>query len=186
MSYLRKLGSAQVSTSSMADIAFLLLTFFLMTTVMKNEMGLVLLLPPWSDEVKTSDVKDRNVFNIQINSENNFLVEGERRSSLMGVKDEIKGFILNQGVLETLSENPAKAVVSLKADRITSNEVFTATLYEIQGAYFEIYAARANISVKQFRQLDMNNKNERKLYDKAREGIPMNISIAEPTHIQDP
>jgi len=185
MSYLRKLGSAEVSTSSMADIAFLLLTFFLMTTVIKNEKGLMLLLPQWSDVINTSEVNERNIFTIQINAENNFLVEGERRTSLSGVKDEIKKFILNDGVVNTLSENPTKAVVSLKTDRSTSHEAFIKSLDEIQGAYFEIYAERAHISVKKFRELDLNDQNEKKIYDKAREGLPMNISVAEPTQLQN-
>lgn len=185
MSYLRKLGSAEVSTSSMADIAFLLLTFFLMTTVLKNEKGLMLLLPQWSDVINTSEVNERNIFTIQINAENNFLVEGERRTSLSGVKDEIKKFILNDGVMNTLSENPIKAVVSLKTDRSTSHEAFIKSWDEIQGAYFEIYAERAHISIKKFRELDLNDQNEKKIYDKAREGLPMNISVAEPTHLQN-
>jgi biopolymer transport protein ExbD len=185
MSYLRKLGSAEVSTSSMADIAFLLLTFFLMTTVIKNEKGLMLMLPQWSDIQITSDINERNIFSVQINAENNFLVEGERRTSLSGVKDEIKKFILNDGAVNTLSENPVKAIVSLKTDRSTSHEAFIASLDEIQGAYFEIYAERARMSVKDFRELDLNDQHEKKIYDKAREGIPMNISVAEPTHLQN-
>jgi len=74
---LRKLGSAVVSTSSMADIAFLLLTFFLITTVIKNDKGLTLMLPPWNNNVTTESVHQRNVFTIQVNSENQFLIEGE-------------------------------------------------------------------------------------------------------------
>lgn len=97
MSYLRKLGSAEVSTSSMADIAFLLLTFFLMTTVINNHMGLIMMLPAWSENPPLSDVNDRNLFKIHINSENFFLIEDVQKQNLEGVKDEIKKFILNDG-----------------------------------------------------------------------------------------
>jgi biopolymer transport protein ExbD len=103
MSLLRKTGSAEVSTGSVADIAFLLLTFFLMTTVINNERGLTLLLPQWSDEPITSVKHQRNIFAIQINSVNEFLIEGEPRTSLAGVTAEIKKFILNNGVDPLLS-----------------------------------------------------------------------------------
>jgi len=181
MGYQRKVGSAEVSTSSMADIAFLLLTFFLMTTVINNYKGLMLQLPVWSETPPLSDVNDRNLFKIHINSENNFLIEDAARQDLIGVKDEIKKFVLNNGKESGLSENPVKAVVSIKADRGTSHKAFIAVLDEVQGAYFEIYAARVGITSKEFRGLDINKIKDRKLYDQAKEGIPMNISIAEPS-----
>lgn len=173
----------ELNTSSMADIAFLLLTFFLMTTVIKNEKGLMMMLPQWSDIKMTSELKERNIFSIQLNAENGFLVEGERRNSLINLRHELKKFILNQGADNNLSESPAKAVISLKTDRNTSHAAFIYALDEIHAAYFEIYAARAKLKVKQFRELDLNDKEDRKIYDNAREGIPMNISIAEPTKI---
>jgi biopolymer transport protein ExbD len=180
MSYLRKLGSAEVSTSSMADIAFLLLTFFLMTTVIKNEKGLMLMLPQWSEIEITSDVHERNLYTIQINSENGFLIEGELRESLDRVQEEIKKFILNNGRIKSSSDNPEVAVVSLKTDRNTNYEIFIASLDVIQGAYFEIYAERAGITEKDFRELDLNDPEQKKIYDAARAGVPMNISIANP------
>jgi len=183
MSLLRKTGSAEVSTGSMADIAFLLLTFFLMTTVINNEKGLTLLLPQWSDEPITSEKHQRNIFAIQINSENEFLIEGEPRNSLAGVTGEIKNFILNNGVDPSLSINPEEAVVSLKTDRGTSQQAFIAMLDVIQAAYYEIYAERAGITTKAFRELDLNDKSQKQIYDAARKNIPMNVSMAEPTSI---
>ncbi|MCW5911110.1 MAG: biopolymer transporter ExbD [Cyclobacteriaceae bacterium] len=181
MSLLRKQGSAEVSTSSMADIAFLLLTFFLMTTVIKNEKGLTLMLPQWNEENIISELHQRNVFTIQVNSENQFLIEGEPRNALDGVTDEIKKFILNNNIDPSLSENPEKAVVSLKTDRGTSQRAFIEALDAIQAAYYTIYAERAGITPKAFRELDLNDKRQLQLYDAARKGIPMNISMAEPT-----
>lgn len=183
MSYLRKVGSAEVSTSSMADIAFLLLTFFLTTTVINNHKGLVMLLPAWSPNVPIEKINDRNLFTVHVNGENNFLIEVIRRESLQGLRQELKEFILNNGKVNTLSESPVKAVISLKTDRNTSHEAFIAALDEIQGAYFEIYADRAGITPKQFRDLDLSKKESRKKYDRAREGIPMNISVAEPSNV---
>jgi biopolymer transport protein ExbD len=183
MSYLRKLGSAEVSTSSMADIAFLLLTFFLTTTVINNHKGLVMLLPAWSKNMPTEPINDRNLFTIHVNSENKFLIEEIHRENLQGLRAELKEFILNNGRIKTLSDNPVKAVVSIKTDRNTSHQAFISVLNEVQAAYFEIYAARAGITSKQFRELDLNKTEDRKKYDQAREGIPMNISIAEPTNI---
>jgi biopolymer transport protein ExbD len=183
MSLLRKTGGAEVSTGSMADIAFLLLTFFLMTTVINNGKGLTLLLPQWSDEPITSVKHQRNVFAIQINSVNEFLIEGEPRNSLAGVTAEIKKFILNNGVDPSLSVNPEEAVVSLKTDRGTSQQAFIAMLDAIQAAYYEIYAERAGITTKAFRELDLNDKTQKQIYDAARKNIPMNISMAEPTSI---
>lgn len=175
--------TVELNTSSMADIAFLLLTFFLMTTVIKNQKGLMMMLPQWPDVIVTSEVNDRNIFNIQLNSENGLLVEGGRRNSLKNLREELKKFILNNGADKELSESPALAVVSLKADRNTSHAAFIKALDEVQAAYFEIYATRAKLDVKQFRELDLNDREQRRIYDKAREGIPMNISIAEPTKI---
>jgi biopolymer transport protein ExbD len=179
MSLLRKTGSAEVSTSSMADIAFLLLTFFLMTTVIKNEKGLTLMLPQWNNDPITEPVHQRNVFAVQINSSNEFLIEGEPRNSLAGVTAEIKKFILNNNADPSLSENPEKAVVSFKTDRGTSQRAFIDALDAIQTAYYEIYAARAGITPKAFRELDLTDKEQLKIYDAARKGIPMNISMAD-------
>lgn len=104
MSYLKKYSSAEVSTSSMADIAFLLLSFFLMTTVIKSEKGLLLLLPPPLIEKAPIEINERNLFSVQINSQDQYLIEGIRRSELTGMKDDIKKFILNYGHNKTLSD----------------------------------------------------------------------------------
>lgn len=152
-----------------------------MTTVINNYKGLSMMLPVWSNNPPVSDVNDRNLFKIHINSENSLLIEDVLRQDLAGVREEIKRFILNHGKENDLSENPIKAVISLKADRGTSHEVFIAALNEIQGAYFEIYAAQVGITPGEFRNLDLNKIKDRRLYDQARKGIPMNISIAEPS-----
>ncbi len=172
--------SAEVSTSYMADIAFLLLTFFLMTTVINNHRGIPMILPQLVVD-KPVPHYARNLFSIQINSQNQFLIEGEPKENLLALKDQIKKFILNNSANPALSESPEKAIVSLKTDRGTSYESFIAALDEIHAAYLEIYAERSNMSAKKFRNLDLKVMQNKILHDKAKEGIPMNISIAEPS-----
>ncbi len=173
--------SAEVSTSSMADIAFLLLTFFLVTTVIDDHRGIPMILPQLFKNPQP--VNEKNIFSIQINSQNQFLIEGEPRHNLLGTKEEIKKFILNNNANPALSENPEKAIVSLKTDRGTSYESFIAALDEIHTAFLEIYAKRANMSVKEFRNLDLKIVSNKIIHDKAKEGVPMNISIAEATKV---
>lgn len=176
-------GAAEMNPSSMADIAFLLLTFFMVTTVMKDEKGLPLLLPPYQEHPVSQPVQDRNLFKIQINSQDMLLINGESRTNLAGIRDEIKSFVLNNGKIPSLSDNPLKAIVSLKADRGTSHNMFMKVLDETQGAYYEIYADRVGLTAEQYRKLDLSIKSQKLVHDKGREGIPMNISIAEPTGI---
>ena len=84
---------------------------------------------------------------------------------------------------ETSSDNPKEAVVSFKADRGTSYDLYIAILDELQGAYYEIYGERLGISADEFRALDRKKPAENERYKLARVGIGMNISIAEPTKI---
>lgn len=175
----------QVSTGSMADIAFLLLTFYLMTTVILEHRGLPIMLPPHVSNSQPVPWKDRNLFTIQINSSDQFLIEGEPRQNLAGVRNEIQNFILNPSGLQTLSESPLRAVVSIKTDRGTSYAAFLEALDEVQAGYYELYGQRVGLSAKEFRQLDLDRADHRKLYDKARANLPMNISIAEPTTISN-
>jgi biopolymer transport protein ExbD len=175
---------AELNGSSMADIAFLLITFFMVTTIFNEEKGLSLMLPPFQQHPITQPVHDRNLYKIQINSTDHLLINDAPKVNLDGVKDELRNFILNNGTVSTLSESPLKANVSLRADRGTSHKFFIQLLDEIQAAYFEIYAERAGISAEQYRELKLNESKEKLLYDKGKDGIPMNISIAEPTNAE--
>ena len=209
----RKLtGSGEISSGSMADIAFLLLIFFLVTTTIANDKGLATVLPPKPDpnnpppEVKKND---RNVFKIQANSKDELLVEEERLEDISKLKDMVKAFVINFGnpseesqiVYNSLpsslkeyitqegrkldsSDGPDKAVVSFKVDRGTSYELYISALDKVQAAYNEIYAIRAGLSSSEdFLQLDKKDPHQKKIYEQARKGIPKAISIAEPTKI---
>lgn len=70
---------AEVNVSSMADIAFLLLVFFLVTTFIETEKGIGVKLPPW-ETIEPPPVKSRNVFSVKINFINQLLIEGELAS----------------------------------------------------------------------------------------------------------
>jgi biopolymer transport protein ExbD len=174
--------SAEISTSSVADVAFLLLSFFLMTTVIESDTGLTLTLPEWRDEPIQVQRHERNIFNIHINSRDAVMIEGEV-SQLAGLKGKIRNFLLNNGINPALSESPQNAVISLKTDRGTSHSMFVQAMDEIQGAYYEIYSARVNLSVENYRKLSYEDPIDRKIIDRAKEGFPMNISLAEPTEI---
>ena len=87
---------------------------------------------------------------------------------------------MNYGRDQGLSEEPRKAVISLKTNRGTQG-IFIAVLDELRAAYYEIYAERVGIPVEVFRQLNTEDPDQRRLREQAKAGIPMNISIAEPT-----
>lgn len=169
--------STSMNASSMADIAFLMLCFFMMTTTIQENKGLILLLPQL--ETPHAPVKDRNVFNIRLNSADQLMVQHEIRESTNGLRAELKSFILNNGLEKNLSENPEKAIISLKADRGSSYLVYISLLDDIQAAYYEIYGAQIGFSAEAYRKLDIRNPYQKQLYDKGRAGIPMNISITE-------
>ena len=178
-----------IPNASMADIAFLLLVFFLVTTTVANDKGLTLLLPPPPEALPPDlkvEIRERNLFKIQINSFDNVLVEGEPfASSPEELTRMIKEFVLNDGKDLLSSDSPQDAIVSYKTDRGTSHEKFIEILDAIQAAYYQIYADRIGVSVSKWRDIASNlaNPGNRALYQRSREGIPMGISIAEPTKV---
>ena len=99
------------------------------------------------------------------------------------IKDMLIEHVLNPNDNPELAESPQDAIVSFKTDRGTSYEIYINVLDQLQGAYYQIYAERAGISVEEFRALNTSNPKERALYDKGKGDIPMAISIAEPTNI---
>lgn len=174
-----KRAMPELSSGAMADIAFLLLTFFMMTTQIQEYRGLSLLLPPYQHEPIVTDIPDRNLFNIHINSANRLLVEGQERSSFDGLRLDIKQFVLNNKTNPAWSDNPAVAVVSIKTDRGTSYSTYLKALDEAQAAYYEIYGERVGLTADAFRNLDLSKPEDKQLYQRGRQGVPMNISIAE-------
>lgn len=211
-------GSQEVNAGSMADIAFLLLIFFLVTTQIATNKGLTLLLPPKQEEDEPLEIKQqqRNIFKIQVNSADRLLVEEEPLDDVTQIRDMVYDFVLNFGApgdakkgsdkvsdketYESLpasmkayiqrnlgssesSDGPSEAIVSLKADRGSSYEIFIQILDELNAAYNRIYGERVGLTDEEFRKLNRNDPREKELYDRARSGIPKAISIAEPTKV---
>jgi len=171
----------EVNSGSMADIAFLLLVFFLVTTQILNDKGLILRLPPKPDEQIDVKFLDSDVMKILINSNDDILIEGELVDNPRLIKGMVKEHVLNNGRNPELSQSPQKAVVSYKTDRGTSYETYLAVLDEIQAAYYEMYAERVGITTERYRNLDPKDPVDQELFDRAKKDFPMNISIAEPT-----
>jgi len=125
------------------------------------------------------------MFKIQINSSDALLIEGEPREDIRTLKEEIKAFVLNNGQNPASSDNPEKAIVSFKTDRGTSHKRFIQLLDIIQGAYYDIYADQAGVTNAEFREAasDLTVPKNKEIYEKGRAGIPLNISIADPTKV---
>lgn len=190
-------ATPEIPNASMADIAFLLLTFFLMTTTVASDKGLLTQLPPPPEALPPDmdvEIPERNLFKVQVNSFDKLLVEGEPWTAPpRELTEKVKAFVLNNGADPASSDNPQKAIVSLKTDRGTSHKMFIEVLDALTAAYYEIYAQRAGVSVERWREISQEpnaDEQTKQLYDKGRGllpngqvEIPKAISIAEPTKI---
>lgn len=168
--------SNEINAGSMADIAFLLLIFFLVTTTIVEDKGILVKLPPWSEEEPDiAKLKERNVFSVLVNADNQLLVRGEPTvtSELRG---KIKEFIMNPERLENMSEDPTKAIVSLKNDRGTQYQTYLEVYNEVMASYNEL---RDEESLKRFgKEYEFLAKDQSRTI---RDAIPLILSEAEPT-----
>jgi biopolymer transport protein ExbD len=170
-------AGAEVPSSSLADIAFLLLVFFLVVTTIDIDTGIGLVLPPPPDpENPPPEVRERNMLKILMNAQGQILINDER-AAVRDVEERVTRFVLNRGVDPTSSESPRQAVVSIKTDRQTQYDFYIEMLDEVRGAYREIWNSEARIlgyrDYQHYRDVhgDPND---------LRREIPMNISLAEP------
>ncbi|GAA4972272.1 biopolymer transporter ExbD [Algibacter aquimarinus] len=147
-----KRAAPEVNAGSMADIAFLLLIFFLVTTTIEKDSGITRKLPPIEDETEPPIIKQKNIFTVLLNKNDQLLVEDEN----MEIKD------LRAAAIEFLdnggdgscsfckgqkdpasSDNPDKAIISLKNDRETSYAAYIAVQNELVAAYNVLRNRRA-------------------------------------------
>ena len=145
-----KRSAPEVNAGSMADIAFLLLIFFLVTTTIETDSGLNRKLPPMEDVVDPPVIKQRNIFTVVVNKNNDLLVEeepmeiSELRAAAIAFLDNGGGKGADacdfcQGARDTSSsDNPDKAVISLKNDRETDYKVYIAVQNELVAAYNDL------------------------------------------------
>ncbi|UBZ08382.1 biopolymer transporter ExbD [Salegentibacter mishustinae] len=141
----------EVNAGSMADIAFLLLIFFLVTTTIETDSGISRKLPPWQPEEQDPPViKERNIFQVLVNSNNQLLVEDEemqieelRQAAVEfidnggGTGDEACDFCQGPGEANS-SVNPQKAIISLVNNRGTEYGTYIAVQNELVAAYNEL------------------------------------------------
>ena len=169
--------SNEINAGSMADIAFLLLIFFLVTTTIVEDKGILVKLPPWSEEEPDiTKLKKRNVFAVLVNAQNQLLVRGEV-TDITDLRERAKEFISNPAKREDLAEAPNKAIISLKNDRGTKYGVYLEVYNELKGAYNELWD---ELSQKMYGQTFSDDLPF--AYRKAiKTEIPFVLSEAEPT-----
>lgn len=182
----------ELNASSMADISFLLLIFFLVTTSMDVNQGLARRLPapvpPDQKEDVSKEIKERNLFVVKINSLNQLLVQGEE-INIKQLREKTKEFIVNPNndpnlpelfteEIEGLGEvTYTKAhVISVQNDVDTQYQAYLDVQNELVAAYNELRNeyAKQKFNGRTFNELD---EEEQKLVQKV---YPQKISEAEP------
>jgi biopolymer transport protein ExbD len=143
-------SSPEVNAGSMADIAFLLLIFFLVTTTIETDSGINRKLPPMEELEDPPIIKQKNIFTVVVNKYNQLLVE-EELSDIENLRSLAVKFLDNGGgngddacdycqgdANPASSDNPQKAIISLKNDRETSYKVYISVQNELVAAYNEL------------------------------------------------
>jgi biopolymer transport protein ExbD len=145
-----KRAAPEVNAGSMADIAFLLLIFFLVTTTIETDSGLNRKLPPLEDQVDPPITREKNIFTVLVSKNDQLLVE-EKLADIEDLRSLAISFLDNGGGVadeacdycqgernESSSDNPDKAIISLKSDRETSYKVYIAVQNELVAAYNDL------------------------------------------------
>ncbi len=181
----------EINSSSMADIAFLLLIFFLVSTTMEVDTGIYKKLPPIPEkDAKTEQkVKTRNVLAILV-SRNDELMVNKELMDISQLRDKVKEFILNPQNKKNLPEKQPKTIpffgdvmvskglVSLQNDRGTSYEMYIKVQDELAKAARELKDQKAMQKWgKKYSDLDEAQQEAVKKY------VPMAISEAEPKNV---
>ncbi|KAB5490162.1 MULTISPECIES: ExbD/TolR family protein [Flagellimonas] len=143
----RRKGAPEVNAGSMADIAFLLLIFFLVTTTIETDAGLDRMLPPIEPPEEDVIIRQKNIFTVNINKNGQLLVEDELMN-LKNLRTAAIGFLENnadgsctycKGKKDPASsDNPTKAIISLKNDRETKYSTYITVQNELVGAYNDL------------------------------------------------
>lgn len=176
----KKRREAEIPTSSMADIAFLLLIFFLVTTTIDVDTGIGMVLPPKLEEdVEPPPIKERNVLKILVNEQGLVLVE-DQPSAVQLIRDEVKKHVLNNGADPRYAEETSKALISIKTARQTPYDAYVGVLDEVWMAYFEMWDAEARSLGFPDYDTYVNSIEESDAENAIREKIKAAISIAEP------
>ena len=181
-----------INSSSTADIAFLLLCYFLMTTTMGTQTGLSRRLPPMPDpnqKVEDQKVNRRNIIIVKINSADRILA-GSEPIDVSQLKDKIKIFLTNPTDDPSLpvkeateiagigTRNVSKGVISLQNDRGTSYQAYIAVQNELVKAVNEL---RDEASMREFGKkfLALDEDQQKSI----KELVPQQISEAEPKDV---
>tara|TARA_R110001606_G_scaffold55599_1_gene135315 strand:- start:18120 stop:18725 length:606 start_codon:yes stop_codon:yes gene_type:complete len=155
--------SPEINAGSMADIAFLLLIFFLVTTTMNVDSGIIRKIAEKPIDNHIIDIKEKNILQVNINLNNELLVD-EKIVQLKDLKQIAIDFIDNGGGLDsnqkpcdwcqgkqivTSSDHPSKALISINADRNTNYETYISVLDHLNSAYTHL---RNKLSVEMYNQ----------------------------------
>lgn len=172
-----KRSAPEVNAGSMADIAFLLLIFFLVTTTIETDSGLNRKLPPMEDQVDPPIIREKNIFTVVVNKNDQLLVE-EALTDIKDLRSLAVAFLDNGGGVgdeacdycqgerdEASSDNPDKAIISLKNNRETSYKVYIAIQNELVAAYNEL---RNREFLRLYPNVGLNFVDAQKKYDDPR------------------
>ena len=181
-----KRSAPEVNAGSMADIAFLLLIFFFVTTTIETDSGLNRKLPPLEDQVDPPITREKNIFTVLVSKNDQLLVE-EKLADIEDLRSLAISFLDNGGGVgdeaceycqgernESSSDNPDKAIISLKSDRETSYKVYIAVQNELVAAYNDL---RNREFERLFPNLGINFVSAQKQYDDPRTNVDTALEL---------
>lgn len=155
----------EIPSGSLADISFLLLLFFLVTTTIDVDTGIGLVLPPWVENAEQVKIKSENIASIIVNEVGDVLLD-EKIIGVPQIKDEM---------ISRIKANE-KLIISVKTLRDTPYRIYIDVLDQLKQAYNDLRDeyTRTKFGV----PLDQATSDQ---IDEVRKAIPQRISLAEPT-----